>query len=91
MSALLFSDVLVQGDFAYQWLRLSSKPRCRHLSQWPLWAVGSTDRRNILCKSFGWRLIKQGLSWTLVELPGDYTAFGLAVYGQVGATWEILA
>jgi hypothetical protein len=53
--------------------------------------VGSIDRRNTLCKSFGWRLIKQGLSWTLVELPSDCTEFGLAVHGQVGAAREILA
>ena len=57
----------------------------------PQSAVGSTDRCDTLCKPLRGRLIKQGLSWTFVELPCDSTELGLAVYGQVGAAWEILA
>jgi len=46
-------------------------------------AVGSIDRRNTFCKFLRGRLIKQGLSWTFVELPGDSIELGLAMYGQV--------
>lgn len=41
--------------------------------------AGSTDRCNTLGELLRWRLIEQGLSRTLVELPGDSIELGLAV------------
>jgi hypothetical protein len=54
-------------------------------------AVGSTDRCNTLSELLRWGLVEQGLSGALVELARDGAELGLAVQGQVGAMWQILA
>ena len=54
-------------------------------------AVGSTDRRNTRCKLFSWRLILQGLTGPLVELPGDGAEFGLGMNGKVRSARQILS
>ena len=57
----------------------------------PLSTVGSTDRCNTLDELLRRRLIEHGLSWSLVELPGDGIELGLAVQRQVRAARQILA
>jgi len=54
-------------------------------------AAGSTDRCNTFCELLSRRLIEQGLSRPFIELSCDGTELGLAVQGQIGATWKILA
>jgi hypothetical protein len=53
--------------------------------------VSSTDCCNKLCEPLRLGLAEEGLSRTFVELPYDSTELGLAMYGQVGATWEIFS
>ena len=50
-------------------------------SEWPKWAAGSTDRCNTLGELLCWRLVEQGLSRSLVELPRYGVELGLAVQG----------
>ena len=58
---------------------------------WSLSGAGSTDRCNTLCELVCWGLIEQGLSGSLVELSSDGAELGLAVQGQIGSAWKILA
>ena len=57
----------------------------------PLCPAGSTDRRNTFCELLSWGLIEQGLSRPFIELPCDRAKLGLAIQGQIGATWKVLA
>jgi hypothetical protein len=53
--------------------------------------VSSTDRRNTLSKPLSRCLIKQGFSWSLIELSCNGAELGLAMQGEVAATRKILA
>ena len=55
------------------------RPQPCSLLRGPVCAVGSIDRRNTLGELLRWRLIEQGLSRSLVELPRYGVELGLAV------------
>ena len=58
-------------------------PYIRAAAERPLRVVGSTDRCNTLGKRLRRRLVEQGFSWPLVELPGDSAELGLALASNV--------
>jgi hypothetical protein len=57
----------------------------------PFGVAGSTGRCNTFRELVCWGLIEQGLSGPFIGLPCDRAEFGLAMQGQIGAAWKILA